>query len=304
MDWQPLGPATFPAPVLENGRRIAKDDDFLNAVQEMWKEEHANAHDTEYSPFDYISNEETPSTTLYGHVLRRKKEQDSEKLPVVLFFHTGAGPQDVFLFYKADMLLQSLDCIVLICDTVSDEKGWAWGPNRDHYNAVRAALLENDAQILRRRVSSAVTGIVESNLSVDPHKLAAMGWCMGGQPMLELPALIDSSVSIQSMITFHGVFGRQPPIAIPKASTTTTTSKVLMCNGQEDPFVAPQDLKHATEYFEALGCQVEVYQAPGAKHGFTNKAQDCNPNPNFVYNAAGAETSWNKALLLLQTTLA
>lgn len=251
---------------------------------------------------------------LFGCLLRRRHETTAnddystkQSLPAILLFHTAAGPQDIFLYYKADILLQSLNCIVLICDIMSDKTGWGWDPDRSRYGERREKLMENDTYLLRECVSGAVESLIETIPQVDPQRIAAMGWCLGGQPIIELARLNHESSTtamVQTMITFHGVFARGKPLRMPTTPTpptdTAISPKVLICNGQEDPFVASSDLEHATGYFNANGFQVEVVQVDGAKHGFTNPAQDFNENPAFGYSREGARTTWDLAMKLLR----
>jgi dienelactone hydrolase len=50
-------------------------------------------------------------------------------------------------------------------------------------------------------------------------------------------------------------------------------------------------------------CQVTLSNLQGAKHGFTNPAQDFNPIPAFGFNAKAANLSWTAACNLLQSQL-
>ena len=93
----------------------------------------------ETSPWIYHDEEGTP---LYGHIVRpkldsaanadaaasKRKKNKKSYHPGILLFHTAAGPQDVFLFRKAAALASdpNLRCVVLICDVLSDQDGWAW----------------------------------------------------------------------------------------------------------------------------------------------------------------------------------
>ena len=117
--------------------------------------------------------------------------------------------------------------------------------------------------------------------------------------------------NVRAMITFHGVFdGVAPPPRDQNTSpnnnndNNTGTAEVLFCHGALDPFVNAQTiLQPAVETLERQGHQVRVLTLPGAKHGFSNPAQDFNPNPAFGYHEAAAQQSWTECLAVLQRTL-
>ncbi|CAJ1950584.1 unnamed protein product [Cylindrotheca closterium] len=329
MDWKTLNPGTFAQVINDDGRQIAKDDKYMNAVQEIWQSAQPHTVPTEISSFVYQGEEEAGDerTQLYGHVARRKlvsKEGKSRSIPGVLLFHTGAGAQDVFLFQRAALILQSIDCVVFICDILSDEQGWGWGSNRSRYVAEKDALMEENAKLLQSRVAAAVKSLCKigslyggDDIQVDPKRIAALGWCFGGHPIFELgmtsPGLASSipDLDVKAMVTFHGVFGRDwstyvpPKECAPNTKTDSTSKpKMLIFNGALDPFVAQKDLDEVNTYLSRNNIEVQVHQLEGAKHGFSNSAQSFNENPAFEYNEKGANESWEATIAMLKGTLA
>lgn len=323
MDWHGIDPSHFQRPVVD-GLRVAKDETYLHAVVEAWNSEGNRDVSIEGRSIQYRTSEEDDddSSILHGYIFRRQCRrqniQDNTtneskcRLPTILLFHTAAGPHDVFLYYKADMLLQNFNCIVMICDILSDDQGWAWDPDRTRYNQIRQSLLQNNATLMNHRVLAAVENLCQVVPEVDRHQMAAMGWCLGGQPILELANIHrkNPNFSFQALITFHGVMARQtfPDISLSTAKidvgdTHEKISKVLICNGMDDPFVVPDDLNKAMTYFEANAFHVEIVQLDNAKHGFTNPAQAYNPNPAFGFCKGGSKMAWSKAQELLHTTL-
>lgn len=336
MEWKELGPWYFPAPIID-GRRIAKDDTYLESILQAWKndneeeEQAQRLHSVEIKPITYSGpndddddddHDNDPTTVLYGCLLRRRcttvTNDTTTAPPAILLFHTAAGPQDVFLYYKAYCLLQKLDCIVMICDILSDPNGWAWGPNRTRYNTIRDSLLHQNATLLQQRVASAIHYLERHVPQIDRHRLAAMGWCLGGQPLLELAMLArehHQNYTFKAMISFHGVFARDSSLRLPQSvqvpsqntdednGTSSLAKRVLLCNGMDDPFVTPADLEAATKVFTDGGYNVEVLQISNAKHGFTNPAQAYNTNPAFGFSKEGSVLAWAKAQELLQQAL-
>ena len=74
----------------------------------------------------------------------------------------------------------------------------------------------------------------------------------------------------------------------------------MVCTGEDDPFVPSEDLDAALKMFADLGCNSKVMKFEGARHGFTNPAQDFNPSDAFAYNRDACGKAWSAALSLLK----
>ena len=281
----------------------------------------------ETSPWIYHDDYGTP---LYGHVIRptvsSKETNTTDSIgdglpsplrPGILLFHTAAGPQDVFLFQKAATLASSdLGCVVLICDVLSDQEGWAWTPDGDRtrFNALKEELLRENAALMRSRVEAAVRAL--DGLGVDPRRLASLGWCFGAQPILELAILQHQqdgekekdalAFSATALVSYHGVYRREPSdfADVPSSGIESSIDReVLICTGRSDPFVSPDDLEFARATMEKQNFAVRIMEFDGAKHGFSNPAQDFNSNPAFQYNEVAAIQSWEATMVLLRRKL-
>jgi len=344
--WKTLDVNQFPN-LTSNGCRFAKDEQYLKSVLDLWKQEEGKIRKdklsqlVETSPWTYYDDDQTP---LYGHIVKpiidssavekdirndngnKDNDNDSSRplYPGILMFHTAAGPQDVFLFQKAAQLASSeLQCVVLICDILSDPCGWAWSPDGDRtrYNQVRQRLLQDNGRLMRSRVNASVQtliGDVDNNFDfgVDPNRLAGMGWCLGAQPILELLTLNSKEstrFSVDALISFHGVFRRDPlPLSEQslssssldeKSSRTGRTRDVLICNGKCDPFVSQDDIDITKRSMEEKMYNVTVLDFDGARHGFTNPAQKFNENNAFEYNEIASKESWKATMELLKRKL-
>lgn len=270
----------------------AKDLDYAKAVLGIWKEEEESSWDAEITKISYGDDNE-----LHGYLVA-KDHQKIEDLPVVLFFHTGAGPHDIFLFYKAVALVQQLECVVMICDVLGDETGWAWDSDRTRYDQARQELLAaNDSirPLLQKRIMNAVE--VSKELVGSDSELGALGWCLGGHSVLELGRMCLPQV--KAMATFHGVFDNLPP---PSKDGGPPGADILLCHGVNDPFVSDESLERALETLQNKRHRTSLLQLP-AKHGFTNPAQDFNPNDAFAFEAESAAKAWRQAVGLLKRAL-
>ncbi|KAL9187269.1 hypothetical protein ACHAXT_001372 [Thalassiosira profunda] len=329
-EWQPgaapLQIELFDLSIEIEGRpRLAKDAAYASAVQAAWREEVANRKDASDvddgsvgAPFIYSCP--TDDSTLHGYVYRKtipsspdhSESTQETSLPGIILFHTGAGPQDLFLRWKADSLVRqpstfgSEGCVVLIADILGDPTGWAWH-NREKYDIVRKSLLIPDANGERTKLEGRVRAAVDALVNqpgVDSSRLAAMGYCLGGHPIVELARMRDARV--KAMATFHGVFdgvAKLSPCTVEGYDESDTDSRVLVCTGSDDPFVPADDLDAALHLFEGLGYRTEVRRYEKTLHGFSNPAQDLHPSPAFGYSEEVAKSAWNETLEMLKSAV-
>lgn len=309
MDWSPLASRRLnvaPEELVTSVPQLAKDSDYARAIQATWQADLRTQVTSESTPFVY---HDADCMACHGRLIRTSGMVSESRVPGILFFHTGAGPHDVCLHWKADSLVTNSDvfpdgCVVLITDILGDDIGWAWHSDRTKYDAARQKVLgldcKNKRSNLRIKIDAALKEI-KGLPEVDITRLAAMGWCLGGHSVLEIARMMPQGV--KAMITFHGVFDDNPPTPTDIRASPESTCSILICNGADDPFVSESSLKNAVDTMERFGHQVTTLQLMGAKHGFTNPAQELNPNKAFKFNQEGAEKAWSSALNLLKATL-
>lgn len=317
MDQQP---SFVPMDVLRNAQpstlcssdaksRLAKDEAYATAILNAWKEECVQRSNSE-KPIDNIGTpwkyrRRSDGADLYGYIVSPSKTNEAAKLPGILLFHTAAGPQDVFLRWKADSLIQTLGCVVFIADLLSDETGYCW-TDKERYTATREALLhpgKHNRPLLRETIQASLLELQNYHL-VSSDRIAALGWCLGGHPILELGLMQDPA--IKALISYHGVFRGA---VINEKSTesnindgTSNKCQVLICHGADDPFVDDADVEMVKEaLITHCGCQVNVLNFQGVRHGFTNPAQDWHPNREaFGFDKNAAQVSWKETIQILK----
>lgn len=299
--------------------RVAKDADFAREVQTAWRSEidrrPAPKWEASGSPIVYRTETGTP---LHGYFVRSESSYvKMGKLPGILLFHTGAGPQDIFLRWKAESLATNADiggCVVMVCDILSDGEGWAW-EDRERYAQARkktfSSFTDDNGVVSRPELQCRIQAAIETLCdldTVDSGRLAAMGWCMGGHPILEIARM--DIVGMKAAVTFHGVFDsvdeqEEAPKTryIAKVGGVHNSRSALICHGSRDPFVKAVELDTCRHAFQIHGWEWTLLSFDDAKHGFTNPAQDCNPSDSFAFDEDAASESWEAACRLLKQKL-
>ena len=237
--------------------------------------------------------------------------------------------EDIFLRWKADSLVVQTGCVVLIADILGDETGWAWY-DRDKYDTLRKKVLLPDENGERKQLGNRVQAAIDTistQHGVDKDRIGVMGFCLGGHPVLELTRMKNPSV--KALVTFHGVFDSIKKLSPISSGQDVANCNVLVCSGADDPFVADKDLSEAMSLFKDLGYQSKLMKFQNTSkyhpelndvstfphylplllltshmttgHGFTNPAQDFNPNDAFAYNDEAYHKSWSAALELMKS---
>mmetsp|Transcript_6674 Transcript_6674/g.9684 ORF Transcript_6674/g.9684 Transcript_6674/m.9684 type:complete len:361 (-) Transcript_6674:152-1234(-) len=326
--------------------RMAKSTLYASTVKQEWQAE-IDERSAAGTRFPEVIGERreykcTDGTILYGHVVRLgltqqpTREGEATLVPGILLFHTGGGPRDIFLHWKAYSLAADVEtfgpggCIVFIADFLSDSDGSVgWDDDKTVYDATRSHLLSPDeASCFRPALRSRINAAVESLCSipgVDSRNLGAMGWCFGGQPIIELVLMkrqtnnIDHHKSMRFLIVFHGMCDgiknlvqTQESIIRPQKIQKTgeqrdsaAITKVLICHGSADPYIHSQDMGAWHQILDTTaGIEWAFLQFSGVRHGFTNPAHSFHANQNrFGYDKFAASVSWQAARTMIKASL-
>jgi dienelactone hydrolase len=129
----------------------------------------------------------------------------------------------------------------------------------DHAFALMKPFVETPA--LYAAHGKAALDVLRSHPNVDAGRLAAIGFCWGGYAVLELACTED----LRCVVGFH------PGLSLGALSDAARLSaKVLICVGDEDPYVPAQDLQRFIGEMHAAGADCQVLLLLGAPHSFTN----------------------------------
>ncbi len=136
-------------------------------------------------------------------------------------------------------------------------------------------------------LSGAATYLLEHN-QVEPKKVGAMGFCMGGQ--LALFAASRFPEQISAAVDFYGI---HPNV---KIDPSTLTGPVLAHFGERDHSVPRETANTLVSSLMQNGKSVEAHFYD-ADHAFFN---DTRPE---VYNAEAADLAWRRTLNFLNSAL-
>jgi dienelactone hydrolase len=157
-----------------------------------------------------------------------------------------------------------------------------------------AATVTKDPNVALARFKAAMNAL-KSQPMVDPDKIAAIGYCMGGGIVLNAAR---QGLDLDAVASFHGSLGGLMPIQGP------IKAKVLVCHGADDSFISPEQVATFKKEMEESGADFKFIAYPGAKHGFSNPAADEAAKKfglNIAYNEKADADSWKELQKLLQS---
>ncbi|MDB5229993.1 MAG: dienelactone hydrolase [Chitinophagaceae bacterium] len=120
----------------------------------------------------------------------------------------------------------------------------------------------------------------------DTTQIAAIGYCFGGSAVLSAGKL---GTPLNGVVSFHGTLAGTP------APVKGLTTQFLVCNGEADGFVKPEDKTTFKKQMDSAGAKYTFKEYPGALHAFTNlKATEMGKKFKMpiAYNGAADTASW------------
>jgi dienelactone hydrolase len=143
----------------------------------------------------------------------------------------------------------------------------------------KAGELRVDTAVYRARLRAGLTTV--AGLAGD-LPLLAIGFCMGGQAVLELAR---DGADLATVASFHGLLDTAQPASQP------ITPRILVCHGDADTLVPRTQVLAFWEEMDAVGADWHFHSYSGVAHGFTNPTMlDGAANP--AYNASADRQSW------------
>ncbi len=232
---------------------------------------------------EYVGEEisyATDSTTMNGYIAYDKNA--TGKSPGILVVHEWWGHND-YARKRADMLAE-LGYVALAVDMYGDGKQAGHPEDAQKF----AMSVMGNFETAKERFSKAMETL-KNNPNVDSEKIGAIGYCFGGSVVL---SMANAGYDLDGVVAFHG--GLQLPVMPEKGDVK---AKVLICNGAEDPFVAPEHVAAYTAAMDSAQADYQYIAYENAKHSFTSKIAD-SVGKQFelplAYNQKADEASWEE----------
>ena len=125
--------------------------------------------------------------------------------------------------------------------------------------------------------------------TVDPNRIAAIGYCFGGGVVLNMAR---QGVDLNGVVSFHGGL-----TAVISGQPGNVKAKVLVLNGGDDKFITLEQIEAFKQEMRAAGADFQFISYPGALHSFTNpEATELGKKFNMpiAYNAKVDKESWEE----------
>lgn len=154
-------------------------------------------------------------------------------------------------------------------------------------------LQENPA-LLRGRILAGLAAL-KSLPQVDGARIAAIGFCFGGQCVLELARC---GAEVKGVVSFHGLLKTRLP-----AQPGAVKAKVLVLTGANDPYAPLEDVSGFQDEMMAAGADWQVTTYGEAWHAFTDPLAETKGVPGLRYDPFVDKLSWAQTTAFLEAVL-
>ena len=218
-------------------------------------------------------------------------ETVKEKRPGVLVVHEWWGLNDYAR--KRARMLAGLGYTALAVDMYGDGRD---ATNPDEAGRLSSEIMKNP-EIAKARFMAAMD-FMKQQPTVDPSRIAAIGYCFGGGVVLNMAR---QGIDLKGVVSFHGSLAPIQP-----AQPGIVKAKVLVLNGADDKFIPPEQIEAFKQEMKSAGVDYQFFSYPGAVHSFTNpEATELGKKFKMAvaYNAEADRKSWDEMKNFFSTIL-
>ncbi len=144
-------------------------------------------------------------------------------------------------------------------------------------------VLGSDPDEIRRRGQAGLDALL-SQPTVDPAKVAAVGYCFGETVAMELAR---TGADLKAVVGFHPGLNILRP-----GESRHIRGKVLMCIGADDPVVSAEQRAAFEEEMRSAGVDWRMHLYGGVQHSFTHPNSGTYGLPGLKYDERAAARSW------------
>jgi len=135
---------------------------------------------------------------------------------------------------------------------------------------------------------NAAKNLLQSHATVDPERIAAIGFCFGGAVSLRMAR---GGADLDAVVAFHSALPLAPPV-----SPGQVKAVVLVINGADDGFLDPKTVATFKEEMAAATEDFQYMSLEGTKHSYTNvQADEFSKKfniPALEYNKESDQKAW------------
>jgi dienelactone hydrolase len=211
--------------------------------------------------------------------------------PGILVVHEWWGMNDYAR--KRARMLAELGYTAFALDMYGDGKQ---AHHPDDAGQFSSAIMKNQ-DLARARFNGALE-VLRKEKTVDPRRIAAIGYCFGGAVVLQMARY---GADLKGVVSFHGNLAPVSP-----ARPGAVKAKILVLTGAADSFVPPEQVEQFKKEMDAAKADYRVIAYPGAKHSFTNLEADefgKQFNLPLAYNEEADHASWKEMQEFFRTVL-
>ena len=217
------------------------------------------------------------SLTMDGYIVYDENKEG--KRPAVLVVHEWWGLNEYAKMRARE--LAKLGYIAMAVDMYGNGRR---GGNPTDAGKLAMPFYQNPA--MAKTHFDAALNKFKTYAQVDADNIAAIGYCFGGGVLLNNARLGEG---LKGIVSFHGSLIGTP------ADKNLLTSKILVCHGDDDKFVLPEEVAKFKKQMDSVGAAYTFKSYAGATHAFTNPdatALGQKFNIPIAYNAAADSASW------------
>ena len=177
---------------------------------------------------------------------------------------------------------------------VADVYGKGVRPDNPQAAGAETGKYYKDRALLLARAQAGFDQLRSASM-VDTAKLAAIGYCFGGAPALDLAR---SGAPLVDVVVFHASLGTPTP-----ENAKNIKGHVLALHGAADPIVNAEAVAAFEKEMNDGKVDWQVVLYGGVMHAFTDKVHMQAPNHGLKYDAAADKRSWEAMADLFKDTL-
>ena len=177
---------------------------------------------------------------------------------------------------------------------VADMYGKGVRPTTPQEAGAESSKYMKDRALLLARAMAAFDEL-KKDTRVDSAKLAAIGYCFGGAPVLDLAR---SGAPLVDAVTFHGSLTTPTP-----ENAKNIKGHVLALHGADDPIVGPPAVAAFEKEMTDAHVDWQLILYSNTMHAFTDPTHPNDPQRGTVYNPVTDKRSWQAMTDLFKNTL-